>query len=164
MGFTPLEGLVMGTRGGSVDPGILLHLLRQGMDLDTLADGLAERSGLRGLSDTTADVRELEDRTASGDATAALALDIYARRAAAGIAAMTTSLPRIDLLVFTGGIGEHSHRVRTAIADRLGTLGVPAPADHGGGDAVIAAGPPAVVVVQAREDREIADQVAARLG
>ncbi|MEO8245792.1 MAG: acetate/propionate family kinase [Chloroflexota bacterium] len=159
MGFTPFEGLVMGTRSGSVDPGILLHLLREGMDLEALADGLAHRSGLLGLSGTTPDVRELERLATTGDASALLALEIYAARAAAGIAAMATSLPRLDGVVFTGGIGEHSHRVRSSIARRLTVLGVPEPGDRDEGDAVVAAGPPALLVVKAREDRQIADLV-----
>ena len=160
MGFTPFEGLVMGTRSGSVDPGILLHLLREGIDVEALAAGLAESSGLLGLSGTSPGVRELEGLAVAGDATAALALEIYAARAAAGIAAMATALPRLDGLVFTGGIGEHSHLIRSSVARRLAVLRAPEPGERGEGDAVIASGPPALLVVAAREDRQIADLVA----
>jgi acetate kinase len=165
MGFTPFEGLVMGTRSGSVDPGILLHLLREGIGVDELADGLAERSGLLGLSGTTAGARELEQLAVAGDVTAGLALEIYAARAAAAIAGMATALPHVDGLVFTGGIGEHSHLVRSSVARRLAVLRVPEPDElgDGDGDAVIAVGPPALLVVAAREDRQIADLVAGRL-
>jgi acetate kinase len=149
----------MGTRSGSVDPGILLHLLREGVDVEALAVGLAQRSGLLGLAGS-AGVRELEVLAATGEASATLALDIYAQRAAAGIAAMATALPRLDAVVFTGGIGEHSHRIRSSIARRLAVLGAPVPGDRDTGDAVIAGGPPALLVIQAREDREIADLVA----
>lgn len=162
MGFTPFEGLVMGTRSGSVDPGILLHLLRHGIAVEDLADGLAERSGLFGLAGSP-DVRQLEARAGRADSSAAVALDVYAQRAAAGIAAMATSLPRLDAVVFTGGIGEHSRPMRASIARRLAVLGVPEPGDHDAGDAVIAPGPPALLVVESREDREIADLVAGLL-
>jgi acetate kinase len=162
MGFTPLEGLVMGTRSGSVDPGILLHLIRGGIDVEELAEGLAERSGLVGLAGSP-DARRLEALEVAGEASASVALDIYAHRAAAGIAAMATALPRLDAIVFTGGIGEHAHPVRIAIARRLAVLGAPEPAERGDGDAVIAAGPPALMVIESREDREIADRVGATL-
>lgn len=158
MGYTPAEGLVMGTRSGSVDPGILLHLLRHGVSRDELAEGLAERSGLVGLGGT-ADMRAIVARDAAGDARARRALDVFAHAAAAGIAAVATALPRLDALVFTGGIGEHAASVRTEITRRLAVLGAPAALDAGSDDAVLAAGPPAVVVVRAREDRVIAAAV-----
>ena len=162
MGFTPYEGLMMGTRAGSVDPGILLRLAGDGVAVDELADGLAHRSGLAAMAGT-ADVREIERRADEGDAHARLALEMFARRAAASVAAAATVLPRFDALVFTGGIGEHSATIRAAIARRLSALGVPhAPADADG-DGVIAAGPPAVVVVEAHEDRVIAEEVASLL-
>jgi acetate kinase len=167
MGFTPLEGLMMGTRSGSIDPGILLHLLRSGhLDAEGLAHDLEHRSGLLGVSSRTASVRELEAAAAAGDRPAELALRMFARRAAAGIAAVASALDRLDALSFTGGIGENSHRLRAAIGARLGVLGVPAvrqPASDG--DALVSAPGDGVAVVRiaAREDLEIVDEVAALL-
>jgi len=163
MGFTPYEGLMMGTRAGSVDPGILLRLAADGMSADELADGLGHRSGLVAIAGTS-DVREIERRATAGDGAARLAVDMFVRRAAACIAAAATSLPRIDALVFTGGIGEHSHLVRAAIVRRLGCLGgIPGDVRDADADAVLANGQASVLVVQAREDRVIAEEVAAWL-
>lgn len=165
MGFTPLEGLMMGSRAGSIDPGIILHLLRAGLDLESLADGLDHRSGLLAVSGTTGGVRELEAAAAGGDARARLALAMFAHRAAAGIAAVATSLDRLDAIAFTGGIGENSAAIRADVSARLAVLGVPhvsAPADE---DAVLSPAGTAVAVlrVEAREDLAIAGGVAARL-
>lgn len=162
MGFTPYEGLMMGTRAGSVDPGILLRLAGNGVSVGELADGLAQRSGLTAMAGTS-DVRAIERRAHEGDAAAQLALKMFARRAAASVAAAATALRRFDALVFTGGIGEHSSAVRAAIVQRLGMLGVPQAQANGDGDGIVAAGPPAVIVVAAREDRVIADEVASLL-
>jgi acetate kinase len=119
MGFTPLEGVPMGTRPGSVDPGALLYLLRHGLTLDEL-DGLLEHeSGLIGLAGTQR-VDELERR---GDEEARLALEVFAYRVAGAIAAMTAALGGLDALVFTAGIGENSELVRKLVCDRLGGLG-----------------------------------------
>ncbi len=159
MGYTPFEGLMMGTRSGSIDPGILLRLMRDGLTVDDLADGLAHRSGLLAVGGT-AGARELEERAAGGDERAGLAVAMFARRAAAAVAAAATALPRIDALVFTGGIGEHSAAVRGQIARRLGSLGVNSDLDEAAGDAVVGHGAVAVVVVHAREDRVIAAQAA----
>jgi acetate kinase len=164
MGYTPAEGLMMGTRAGSVDPGFLVHLAAAGVAPDELGDGLAHRSGLLAIGGTN-DVRALDERASRGDEPARLALAMFAHRAAAGIAAVATSLERLDALVFTGGIGEHSATVRQAIVDRLATLGVPAELSAAtADDAVLAAGPPAVLVVAAREDLVVAAQVVALLG
>jgi acetate kinase len=162
MGFTPLEGLMMGTRSGSVDPGILLFLLRHGVETDELADALEHRSGLVGVSRRSADVAELESLASGGDADADLALELYARRAAAGIAAMATALERLDGIVFTGGIGEHSAATRQRICDRLATLGVHPPAREAeaDGDRILVRTPPATIVIHAREDVVIARQAA----
>jgi acetate kinase len=112
----------------------------------------------------TSDVRELELMAASGDPAARLALAMFGRRAAAAIAAAATALPALDGLVFTGGIGEHAASVRADIVRRLALLGVPTMLREVPADAVVAEGPPAVVVVTAREDRMIADEAAALLG
>ena len=166
MGFTPLEGLMMGSRAGSVDPGILLHLLRAGVDVDELAEGLDHRSGLLGVSGTTGSARELEEAAADGDPRARLALSMFARRAAAGIAAAAPALSRLDALVFTGGVGENSAAIRADITRRLAVLGVPRVGADASEDAVLT-GPHAQVAVlriEAREDLAIAHEVAGLLG
>jgi hypothetical protein len=112
MGFTPLEGLVMGTRPGDVDPGLLLWLLGPDrLDLDELQDGLERRSGLLGLAGD-ADLRAVARRAGAGEAEAALALDVYLHRLRGRIAAMAASLGGLDVLAFTGGVGEQCPRRR----------------------------------------------------
>src|SRR5947209_2431309 len=119
MGFTPMEGLVMGTRAGDLDPGAILYLLRNGRaDLDDL---LNHQSGLRGISGISGDVRELE---VSSDPNAQLALDVFAYRAAKYIASYCVALDGVDAIAFTAGIGEHSASMRQRICDRLAFLGV----------------------------------------
>jgi acetate kinase len=175
MGMTPLEGLVMGTRAGSLDPGILLALLRDGRrSLVELTDDLDHRSGLLGLSGRSADVRELLEAETRGDSAARLALAVFVRRAAAGVAAAATALSGLDAVTFSGGIGENSAVIRGRIAERLGVLGVrrlpkePSDADAGGtaSDRVIdqREGRPAIVRVAAREDVVIAEAVVNLLG
>jgi acetate kinase len=112
MGYTPLEGLPMETRSGSVDPGLLLHLLRDGMAVDELEAILERRSGLLGISGTTGDVRTLS--AAHDDPDARLALDVLGWRLRAAIGAMIGVMGGVDLLVFTGGIGEHAAAIRAA--------------------------------------------------
>jgi acetate kinase len=166
MGLTPLEGLMMGTRAGSIDPGIVLELQRRGIPPDSLADDLEHRSGLVGIAGSQ-DVRELLAREAAGDGSANLALELFIRRAAAGIAAAATTLTAVDALVFTGGIGENSHSIRTRICARLAGLGVSQPAVTGTGpDAVLAhsANGPLVVRIRAREDVVIAEAAAGVAG
>jgi acetate kinase len=164
MGFTPLEGLVMATRSGSVDPGLLLWLQRTaGVDVDALAEGLEHRSGLLGLGGT-ADMRELLTAADDGSAGAALARDVYVHRLRAGIAAMAASMNGVDALVFTGGVGENAAPIRAWTVDGLGFLGLDVDAEaneRGVGDRVIssAASVADVVVVASREELEIARQV-----
>jgi acetate kinase len=162
MGFTPYEGLMMGTRSGSIDPGILLHLLRDGIEASDLADGLAHRSGLAAIAGV-ASAREIEQRASGGDERARLALDMFARRAAGAIASAVTTLPGLEGIVFTGGIGEHSPTVRSNVVRRLRTL-MPSALrlEAVEGDGIAAEGPPAVLVIAAREDLVIADEVAER--
>jgi acetate kinase len=170
MGMTPLEGLVMGTRAGSLDPGILLALLRDGRRTpDELADDLDHRSGLLALSGRSSDIRELVTAEAGGDEAARLALAVFVRSAAAGIAAAATALPALDAIVFTAGIGEHAAAIRQRIVARLGALGLaPLPDEDPAADAgateldrVIAAGAgPSVLRVATREDLVIAEAAA----
>ncbi|MGH2456411.1 MAG: acetate/propionate family kinase, partial [Candidatus Limnocylindria bacterium] len=120
MGYTPLEGLMMGTRAGSIDPGILLEVLDAGhLDLADLRDALHHGSGLLGVSDVSADLRRVQGAAADGNPRAALALEIFVRRVAAAIGAAATTLPVLDAVVFTGGIGEHAAEVRAEICRRL---------------------------------------------
>jgi acetate kinase len=174
MGFTPLEGLVMATRSGSVDPGLVLWLAEQaGTPPAELAATLEHRSGLFGLAGT-ADMREVVAGAAAGGQDARLALDVYIHRLRAGIAAMAAAMGGLDLLVFTGGVGENSTVVRSEAAAGLGFLGVrldagrnAAGAADGGGPAdreIGQAGAPVrSFVVAAREDIQIAAQVRAVL-
>ncbi len=182
MGFTPLEGLVMATRSGSVDPGMLLWLGEPGrLDASELADGLEHRSGLLGLAGS-ADMREICARARSGEASAQLALEVYIHRLRAGIAAMSAALGGLDALVFTGGVGERSPEVRARAVEGLGFLGVAI--DHSCNDAVgigdgARAGdranagdielsapdaPVRTFALRAREDLEIARQTRSVLG
>jgi len=125
MGFTPVEGLVMATRSGSVDPGLLLWLLEHGnMTPVDLADALEHDSGLKGLSGTTGDLRDVLASRERGDADAALAFDVFIHRLRREIGAMAASAGGLDLLVMTGGIGEHSPEVRASAAAGLAHLGV----------------------------------------
>jgi acetate kinase len=158
MGMTPLEGLMMGTRSGSVDPGILVRLLHAGVTPDELDEGLEHESGLLGVAGS-ADMRELLDRVGAGDSDAELAVELFARSAAQGIAAAATALPRLDGLVFTGGIGEHAGPVRARIVGRLGVLGLFGQLADAETDAVLTArgAGPAVLRVEAREDLVIAE-------
>ena len=169
MGFTPLEGLVMATRSGSVDPGLVLWLLeQQGLPAAEVATGLEKQSGLVGLAGT-ADMEEVLRRRAEGDATAALAVDVYVHRLAGQVAAMTASLGGLDVLVFTGGVGEHAAPVRALAAERLGFLGVEVDGGRNeapDGDSDLSAAGAAVrtLVVTAREDLEIDRGVRQALG
>lgn len=165
MGMTPLEGLVMGTRSGSIDPGVMLRLLASGVSVDDLAEGLDHRSGLLAVGGT-ADMRELVEREAAGDERAELAIGLFVRRAAESIAAAATSLPRLDALVFTGGIGEKAASVRARIVARLAILGFAGPLGSASEDAVLssAGATPAVLCIVAREDLVIAEAAADAVG
>ncbi|HET9521155.1 MAG TPA: acetate/propionate family kinase [Candidatus Limnocylindrales bacterium] len=169
MGFTPLEGLVMATRSGSVDPGLVLWLEEHvGTPPAELAATLEHRSGLLGLAGT-ADMRTILDSAAAGDGDAGLALDVYLHRLRAGIAAMAAAMGGIDGLVFTGGVGERAPAVRSKAADGLGFLGIeidPARNESGTDDREIGA-PGARVrtfILVAREDLQIVHEVRAVLG
>ena len=159
MGFTPLEGVVMATRSGNVDPGLVLWLLAQGLSPEEVHEGLERRSGLLGLSGT-ADMREL---LARDDDPARTALDVYLHRLAGAIAAMAAALGGVDALVFTGGVGERAPAIRAGVAERIGFLGITLDGrrnEAARGDAEISAEDAAArsAVVAAREDREMARQ------
>ncbi|MBZ9753040.1 acetate kinase [Deinococcus sp. HMF7604] len=124
MGLTPLEGLVMGTRSGDVDPGLHDYIARQaGLSLSEVTAALNRDSGLLGLSGLSNDMRELEKAAGRGHAGARLAIDAFVYRLAGQIAALAAALGRVDALVFTGGIGENSALVRAATLQRLAVLG-----------------------------------------
>ncbi|MFC3533107.1 acetate/propionate family kinase [Vogesella facilis] len=125
MGLTPLEGLVMGTRSGDIDPGVFGYLATElHTDIQGVADILNKQSGLLGLSELSSDCRELEQAAADGHAGAIIALEVFAYRLAKQIAAMTVALGRLDALVFTGGIGENSPLLRGKVIKQLGFLGL----------------------------------------
>lgn len=125
MGFTPLEGLMMGTRSGSVDPGILTFLIRQGhLDGQDIDKVLNQKSGLLGISGLSSDMRDILAGMQKGHARAKLAFDIYVHRLRAAIGGMAAVLGGIDALVFTAGVGENSPEVRTAACSGLEFLGI----------------------------------------
>ena len=172
MGFTPLEGLVMATRCGSVDPGLLIWLQQHGgLGLAELSSGLEHASGLAGLAalpDGSGDMREVRAAARAGSPSARLAIDVHAHRLRREIAALAAAMDGIDALAFTGGIGEHQPAVRAEATAGLGFLGVaidPARNGAAAGDADISAPAAGVrtLVITAREDVEIARQVRAAL-
>jgi len=165
MGFTPLDGLVMATRSGAVDPGLVLWLEEHARTPPAeLAATLERRSGLTGLAGT-ADMREVLDRARAGDPNAVLGRDVYLHRLRALIAAMAAAMDGIDALVFTGGVGENSAEIRSRAADGLGFLGVRLDdernANPGHDDWQISPDYAAVrsFVIAAREDKQIAAEV-----
>ena len=125
MGFTPLDGLMMGTRSGSVDPGILIFLMRQhGFDAGQIDDMLNKKSGLLGISGLSGDMRDILAEMHRGNERAKLAFDIYVHRLRTAIGGMAAALEGLDVLVFTGGVGENSNEVRAAACKGLEYLGV----------------------------------------
>jgi acetate kinase len=167
MGLTPLEGLVMGTRSGDVDPGVFAYLAEQtGQSAAELTETLNTRSGLLGLSGTSNDMRHVQDAAARGDEPARLALDVFVHRLAKAVAGLVTSLDRLDALVFTGGIGENSVIVRGLVLARLGFLGLAedpeANAAHGQstGGRISRPGPVQALVIPTDEELMIARDTA----
>jgi acetate kinase len=166
MGFTPLEGLVMATRSGSVDPGLLLWLLeREKLTVAEMAYALEHESGLRGLAGT-GDMRAVLHNADQEDPAAELALSIYLHRLRAAIGTMAAALEGLDALVFTGGVGEHSALIRSRTASGLGFLGVQVDESRNvdaDTDSDISTDGARVrtLVIAAREDLEIATQVRA---
>ena len=162
MGFTPLDGVPMATRSGSIDPGLLLHLLASGIQPDELDEALNHRSGLLGIAGL-AGLREIEHAASTGNERAQLALDVLVRGVSGAVAAMTTSLRGLDALVFSAGAGEHSALLRAAICARLSQLGIALDDERNGQHAeqITARGARvAVLVVRAGEEIVVARQTA----
>jgi acetate kinase len=164
MGFTPLDGLVMATRPGAIDPGLILWLEEhEHLRPHELADALEHRSGLLALTGT-GDMRQVEQRAQAGDPDARLGFDVFVYRLTTGIGAMAAAAGGLDILAFTGGIGENAPRVRAAASDRLAHLGVELDQpgnDAASGDTDISAGSAttSTVVITAREDLQIAREI-----
>lgn len=170
MGFTPIEGLVMATRSGSVDPGAVLWLqTRFGLSPDEMADRLERASGLLGLSGISGDMRRVVEAAGRGDARARLAIDTWTHRLRGAVGAMAAAMGGVDALVFTGGVGEHNPALREGVCGGLAFLGVdldPARNDAAVDDADLSeeAATVRVLLVRAREDLEIAREVRQVLG
>lgn len=163
MGFTPLDGLMMGTRSGAVDPGILIYLMRQGYSADDLDVLLNQKSGLKGLSGISHDLRDIEAAIEQNNPRAELARDLYLHRLKACFGSMLMSLGGIDAIVFTGGIGEHAAGIRAAACQDMEFLGVKldaeeneqAPVDC---DVATANSAVRVLVIRTQEDWAIAKE------
>jgi acetate kinase len=162
MGFTPLDGVMMGTRCGTIDPGILLYLQRErGMSAEELEQLLYHKSGLLGVSGVSGEMRKL---LSSSDRRAVEAIDLFAFEAAKAVCAMALTLEGLDCLVFTGGIGEHAAKVRNLICDRLRWLGLELDLKANDGDAdLISSGSSTVEirVIATSEETTIARHVLA---
>ena len=164
MGFTPLEGLMMGSRSGTVDPGILIYLVRQkGYSADQLDTLLNKESGLKGISGVSSDMREVLSAIREGNERARLAFDMYIHRLRSSIGAMLATLGGVDAFVFAGGVGEHASSVRWAACKAFGFLGLKldaaknaqSPADQ---DIATADSAVRVLIVQTQEDWSIAKE------
>ncbi len=172
MGLTPLEGLVMGTRSGDIDPGALFHMSRQDrLSIDDLDSLLNRKSGLLGLSGLSNDCRTLESAASEGHEGAILAMDVMIHRLARYIGGLATSLPRLDAVVFTGGIGENSAFVRAGTIARLAVLGITLDTDandamFGGRSGLISAADarPAAAVIATNEEWAIANEARPYIG
>jgi acetate kinase len=165
MGFTPLDGVMMATRAGSVDPGLLLHLLaHKGVGVEELRETLETRSGLLGVSGVSGDLREVLAAADGGAARARLAADRFVWTLRRAVGSMASVLGGADALVFTGGIGENSERIRADVAAALRFAGLrldDLANGAGGGDRVVSAADSSIValVIEAREDLTILDEV-----
>ena len=170
MGLTPLEGLMMGTRGGDVDPGVLLYLMRErGLSADDLDRVLNKESGLLGVSGVGNDMRDVAARAATGDERCRLALDLYSYRLKKYVGAYAAAMGGLDVLVFTAGVGENSPEIRAAACEGLGFLGIEIDAESNSNARGVEAdiGAPGtrvrILVVPTDEERLIADQTVAVL-
>lgn len=165
MGFTPLDGLMMGTRPGAVDPGVLLYVQRHGgLTVDELDEALNHNSGLLGVSGISADFRQVQAAAERGHERAQLALELYANQVRATIGALATTLGGLDALVFTAGVGENAINLRTSVCEGLAFLGMEIDQDRNAAcrpDTDLAAATSAIriLVIHTREDLMIARQV-----
>ncbi|WP_236790890.1 acetate/propionate family kinase [Amycolatopsis sp. GM8] len=169
MGFTPLEGAVMATRSGSVDPGLLLYVLGTGeVDLGGLTDTLYHRSGLAGMTGTSGDLREVLAARANRDADAGAAVEVYLHRLRREIGAAAMSLDRLDAVVFTGGVAEHQPDLIGELVGGLSLLGLQIDTARLAGEGDRLVSPPgarvALFTITAREDLELAREATALLG
>jgi acetate kinase len=170
MGFTPLEGLMMGTRSGSIDPSILLHVQqRRGLTAEQVETALNRESGLLGVSGISGDMRQVLDAARTGHQQARLALAVYTRRVRQAIGALAVTLGGVDALVFTAGVGEHAGEVRAAVCAGLECLGLALDAQLNAAcrpDADIArrSSPGRILVIAAREDVTMLEEVSRVLG
>ncbi len=163
MGLTPTGGIIMGTRPGDLDPGVLLHLLNSGTDVKALAKLLDKESGLLGISGTASDMRKLHEASNKGDSEAQLAIEMFARVATKAIGGFVATVGNLDALVFTGGIGEHDAEVRAKICGGMKIFGVQIDEDQNKKGAPIIShsnGAVSVKVIAADEDGQIARHVA----
>jgi acetate kinase len=169
MGFSPLEGVPMTTRSGSIDPGALLYLLREhGIDVDALDRGLNFDSGLKALSGRDG-MRDVEEAVGTGDRAAELGVQVFVHRVAGAVGAMAAVIDGLDALVFTAGIGENSALVRERICERLGFLGVQIDASLNAAatpdcDVAASRSPARVLVIRAREELVAARETRGLLG
>ena len=124
MGLTPLEGLVMGTRSGDIDPAIIFHMIREGLEISEVRTALEKKSGLQGISGVSRDLRDVHEASQNGNERAALAIDVFAHRARKYVGAFLAELGTCDAIVFTGGIGENAIFMRAKILDGLAPLGI----------------------------------------
>jgi acetate kinase len=170
MGLTPLEGLMMGTRSGDIDPAIIFHLVANGMPLDEVRTTLEKKSGLLGLSGVSNDLRDVEAAAAKGNPQAELALEVFAHRARKYIGAYLAELGHCDAIIFTGGIGENGIAMRARIMTGLAPLGMeldPQRNDHRAREPFCVSTPSsrtAIWVIPTDEERLIARDTARLVG
>ncbi|MEW6496068.1 MAG: acetate kinase [Cyanobacteriota bacterium] len=163
MGFTPIEGLMMGTRSGSIDPGILIHLMRQGYDATKLDEMLNRGSGLKGISGVSGDLRAVMTAMNQNNSRAQLAFDMYVHSLRTNMGAMLASLGGLDAVVFTGGVGENSAAVRAGACEAFEFLGLKLDSEQNAqspkdADIALADSTVRVFIVQAQEDWAIAQE------
>jgi acetate kinase len=170
MGFTPLDGLMMATRSGSLDPGIVLHVqLRHGLAAKQVEEALNHESGLLGVSGVSGDMREVLASARAGDERAQLAFDVYTHRVRQAIGALAVTLGGVDALVFTAGVGENSPDVRAASCRGLACLGLELDAEANAvcrADADVArrGSPARILVIATREDLTMLREVLRVIG
>jgi acetate kinase len=166
MGFTPLEGLMMGTRAGSFDPEIVLYLLRKGYTVDEVEEMMQKKGGLRGISKNTNDVRDLREDELAGDSQSELAFDMFIYRIQRFIGSYSAVLGGLEVLIFTGGIGEKAYFLRRRICEKFGYLGLKLDMQKNRGNKEIISAADSQVtamVIPANEELQIARECAALL-